>query len=191
MKAQKLAIVEAPTKAKKPPPTVNPGSSGTTAISALTFEENIHLHHERREPEESTVASAIADSCTSRLSVRCCLLQDTPSPDHSGQTTLVALGNDSGTKQIKGQIVKKTRHTSKQKRRHSASLVTQLKLDKAAMKLATVAIEQNKKLPRKHPERSTILKIVEETNCRMNSNKSAKTAADYVRKALIDMSPLL
>jgi len=56
--------------------------------------------------------------------------------------------------------------------------------------LATAQIQKNKALPANHPDRKSIAVIVEEVNEICDSNTSPKTAATYVRKGLIDTSPL-
>jgi tellurite resistance protein len=105
--------------------------------------------------------------------------------DEEDATTL---GNNNNTTTTGS--TKKTRSTSKEvQRRHALKAKTSLK-DKVAMKQATVLIHRNKLLPKGHPKKKSIEAIVKGVNKRLDSNVSAKTAAQYyVRDGIIGKSP--
>jgi hypothetical protein len=85
---------------------------------------------------------------------------------------------------------KKARATSKEvQRKHSIKASHDLR-NKLAMKQATVLIKRNRDLPAGHRLKTSIVKIVNETNNRLNANVSAKTAAQYMRLNLVGVSPL-
>jgi hypothetical protein len=85
---------------------------------------------------------------------------------------------------------KKSRATSKQVQVKHSIKAHQVYRDKLAMKQATTLIARNQKLAPGHPEKRTIVDIVSETNERMQSNVSHKTAGQYVRDGMIGVSPL-
>lgn len=85
---------------------------------------------------------------------------------------------------------KKHRSTSKQVQMKHAVKASAGRRNKIAMKQITVLIVRNKSIPAGHSNKRTIVEIVNETNERLESNVSAKTAAQYVREGWIGKSPL-
>jgi hypothetical protein len=82
------------------------------------------------------------------------------------------------------------RRTSKEVQRANSRIAQLTKKDKEAMKQATVLIHRSQGLPRNHPGKKSAAIIVQETNYRLQSNISEKSAARYVRQGLIGVSPL-
>jgi len=85
--------------------------------------------------------------------------------------------------------VKRRRRSSKQVQDAQAAVRRQAEKERKAMKLTTVRIKHNVGLPRGHKAKKSILTIVKEVNVLCDSNVSHKTAAMYVRKGLINVSP--
>ena len=179
-RASKLIVVEVP---KKPLPAQVNLSSSASHVSALSTSEETgrgrkRLHSvvvPRRQHLDDTPASTEGD---------------TPASNEGNTTTNTSSSNsskDATTTPIKG---KKARKTSKELQRSNAKAVAMNKVEKEAMKQATLKVHRNRQLPANHPDRLTTAIIVSQTNLAMNSNISAKTVADYVRKNLIGVSPL-
>jgi len=104
-------------------------------------------------------------------------------------STSAAAAKRSGESLVSETETKKFRRSSTEVQREQANVIMKTKKDAAAMKLATVRIQQNKELPVGHPDRKSINVIVAAVNVLCDSNISPKTAAAYVRNGLIDLSP--
>jgi len=85
---------------------------------------------------------------------------------------------------------KKHQRSSHEVQHAQANVVMKTKKESKAMKLATVRIQKNKDLATDDPNKKSINVIVMEVNELCDSNISPTTAATYVRKVLIDTSPL-
>jgi len=110
------------------------------------------------------------------------LLENAGSPSNGKRSTDESLGVENSKKQH--------RRASHEVQREQANVIMKTKKESQAMKLATVLIQKNKELATDDPKRKSINEIVKEVNEECDSNISPKTAATYVRKGLIDTSPL-
>ena len=186
-RAAKLSVVE-----KTPPipaAEVNMGGSGSQ-VSALTLDE--HNPNCRR-------CSVSAKERSSRA-VRRRIMQETPPATirREGETTAssnsssAVTTNTTSDKSVTSKETdsKKSRCTSQELQHKNAILVIKSQREKEAMKQATQLIKANNELPKGDPNRTTNRLIIEKVNERMNSNISESTASRYVRKGLINMSPL-
>ena len=184
----KLVVVE---KGKKDPPVqVNLSSSNASSVSALSSDER---NSSRREPTSATGSgSGRGGNATGRSSHTegsGGTVAGNNSNDSESRTVTALVGTTSNTTP-KSPKKKKSRRTSKELQRHYAVVAGQTNRDREAMKIATRRIYQNSLLPRNHPEKQTNEAIVKVINTAMNSGVSHKTAADYVRKGMIGISPL-
>ena len=188
-RSTKLVVVE---KGKKDHPVQVNLSSANSAVSALSTGEQ-ERNSSRRE-QSSSSSSNMTDGTTPATrtsSGRVNARNSAASVDNDSTTTPLLLLAVIGTKAAeKTPVKKKSRRTSKEFQRHHAVIAGQTRREKEAMKIATRRIYQNGLLPRNHPEKQTNPVIVKQINATMNSGISHKTAADYVRKGMIGVSPL-
>lgn len=159
-RAAKMSIVDSSKQGKNPPLQVNLNSQSSN-VSTLTAT----LEEEASTPNSNGIPAVEAVG--------------------AGNSQV---GRKAGYKTpIKG---KPTRRTSRELQRYNAGLIVSRNQEKEAMKQATLKTHRNNQLPKNHPGRKSIRVIVAETNSAMNTNISAKTVGDYVRKNLIGISPL-
>jgi hypothetical protein len=168
--AAKTLVVVAGKGGRKPPPVAGDAStvmavseSQGSGISSLTYSNFL-------ESDEVSETSTAMSSTARRL--------------------LLEVANDSDDGGGKPKATKVRRQTSKQVQRANAAKLHNKKRETQAMKQATVLINRSNALPPNHPEKKTIVEIVDLTNSRLNSSLSVVSASRYVRNGLIGVSPL-
>ena len=114
--------------------------------------------------------------------------------DDNNDASASAAASSTGSNKRSGSVAteessKRRRRSSKQVQQAKAAKNRSDNKQKKAMKLATTRIKKNRELPKGHKEKLSDEKIVKEVNLLCDSNISHKTAASYVRKGLINVSP--
>jgi len=158
------------------------GDGAETVASTLSSaERNDAITETGSTSNNSTAANTVRTVATPRRLL---------GSDSSAPTTNTTDSTKRSGDVVGGTPKKKHRRTSVEVQREQANVVMKTKKETQAMKLATVRIQQNKELPINHPDKKSINDVVAEVNELCESNISPKTAATYVRKGLIDTSPL-
>jgi len=115
------------------------------------------------------------------------------SPDTNQQTDLSSdtpLGDEFTTVTASTAATKKTRRSSKDVHKSQAKLVAKKKTNTKAMKVVTVLIKQNNELRKGDPKKKSINGICKEVNAKHNTTIMPWTANRYVKKGLVNCSPL-
>lgn len=182
-KAEKLEVVDKSRDGSVPR---NIGCCNEVEVgSALTNEPSSG----RRSSSEDTPNKDTNNNSESSTGILATPRRLNNSPD-SNEGMALQSGDDITAATTSTTSTKKTRRTSKDVHKSQAKIAFKKKTQGKALKVATVLIKQCQSLPKGHPKKKSINYICDEVNAKYSASITATTASRYVRKGLINVSPL-